>query len=799
MALSTPSPVIAEARKRWTRSAEAEETQRKAILLAKEFRALKQWPDALRLAREGAGAVAGQPPQPPRPCLVVDRLSQPVRQVSNIIKNADFGFDVQPNGGDADIETADILKGYLRRVQNQSRGEAPIEWAADGAIEAGIGWFRIRTRYVHEAWDGDPSDPEAYDQELVLERIPNSLSVYDDPSANKPTRSDALYRFIVEDMDKDAFKSRFPKADIRGLEEFQSTGDMAAWVSKDTIRVAEYWRVVFETKTITSPDGKFTRVIRTPHVKGSLINAVQELEPFQWAGSRIPSIPILGEELNIDGKPLLRGIIAMGMDAQRMVNYTYSGAVEIFALGSKAAPRVPAASIANYKAIWDTRNLYNYSYLPYDQWDDQGRENRAPQDDTTEAPIQAAVALMRTSEEAIKASTSTGDASLGNSNPNERSAKALQALQSQSELANSNYPDNVRRALIYAAELMLEVIPKITRPGQILHILGMDDQPDQVMIGQPYQKNAQGIPQAAPESVTPEMARLKDSLYKFYDPTAGRYSTTVTVGKASATRREEGATALGNLIPHLPPEMAAVIMPDYVKQLSFPGAQGIAERLESVLPPNLQPKKEGQPDALPPQAQMQIQQLTQQVQQLTQAQQTDQVKQQGAMQIAQGKEQGDTERAQMASKTQIVLKHMDNATKIEVARITAAKQVAALAAEAQEEQLATGIKIAAEAASQQQDHAHATGLAAMGHAAKGIAQSAEHAHAADQLASQQSAAQQTQGAEHAQADKTLASQQQAAQSAQQSKQESAAEMQSEAQDAAQEQAESAATQQTEGE
>ena len=48
--------------------------------------------------------------------------------------------------------------------------------------------------------------------------------------------------------------------------------------------------------------------------------------------------------------------------------------------------------------------------------------------------LQAAVALMQTSEEAIKATTSTGDASLGNSHPNERSGRALQSLQAQSDL-----------------------------------------------------------------------------------------------------------------------------------------------------------------------------------------------------------------------------------------------------------------------------------------------------------------------------------------------------------------------------
>lgn len=762
MAPATPTPLIARARKDWKKCADAEETQRKAILEAKKFRALDQWPAAIRLAREGAGSMSGQPPQPPRPCLTVDRLSQPVRQVSNQIKNADFGFNVLPNGMGADTETADILKGYLRRMQNQSRGEAPIEWAADGAIEGGLGWLRMRTRFVHEAWDGDPKDPEAYDQELVLERIANSLSVYCDPSAVHPVRRDALFMFVVQDMDRDAYIDRHGDEDVRGLEEFQSTGDMAGWVSKDKIRIAEYWRIEFEQRRIWStetaagegepPKGvkpTFDRVIRAPRVKGSIINAVRELEPLIWVGRRIPLFPVLGEELNVDGKPVLRGIIAMGMDAQRMVNYTYSAGVEIFALGNKKAPIVDAASIANHKAVWDTRNVYNWSYLPVDSRDEQGQELMKPVFDESEAPIQAAVALMRVSEDAIKASTSTGDASLGNSNPNERSGKALEALKVQSDLANSNYAANVERALIEIADEAVYIIPKITRPGQILHIMGMDDEPEQVMVGKPFQRDENGIPQEAPPEVTEEVARMKDNLWKFYDPTRGRYSVTVTVGKAQATRREEGAAALGELIPHLPPEMAAVATPDYVEQLSFPGSQKIAEKLRKVLPPNLQDDDgQNQPDpAMLAQQLAQMQQQNQELQQLANDNQT-------KLQIEQGKAAAEMEREKLRADVEMEKARMDNAARIEVARIGAAKALLDTHAAAEEERLSTGLQIEADAELQARQQAHEAAQSDADRSAAASSQSQAEAHAsAEGEASREAAAEQAKQAAAAKAAK----------------------------------------------
>ena len=52
--------------------------------------------------------------------------------------------------------------------------------------------------------------------------------------------------------------------------------------------------------------------------------------------------------------PVLRGVIQEGMDAQRMVNYTYSAAIEAIALAPKAPFIYAAGQIERYKSIWQT-------------------------------------------------------------------------------------------------------------------------------------------------------------------------------------------------------------------------------------------------------------------------------------------------------------------------------------------------------------------------------------------------------------------------------------------------------------
>ncbi len=729
-------PVIAEARKRWKLSEEAEEAQRSRILAAKKFRAGDQWPEAIKIQREGSSAIQGIAAQPARPCLTIDRLSQPVRQLSNQIKQAAFSIEVLPNGFGADQETAEILQGVLRRIQNNARTEGPIEWAADGAIEGGIGWFRIRTDYVYETWDGMPDDPAAFDQEIKLGRITNNLSVYCDPSAMKPTRSDALFMFVTEDLSRDEFESRWPDADIKGIDDFIATGDvkMKDWAGPDSIRIAEYWRVSFKDENLVIGDQK--RVVRRPKVEGFKITASEVLEQWDWLGSRIPLIPILGEELNVDGAPVLRGVISEGMDAQRMVNYTYSGAMEIFALAPKSPFVAAAGQIDLYIEMWKTANTFNYAYLPYEPVSIGGEVLPPPQRQNSEPPIQAAVALMLKSEEAIKATTGIYDPSLEYNNPREHSGKAIQSLQAQSEISGSNYPMHVQRALIYAGELMIEIIPKITRPGQIVQIIGADEEPEQVMVGQPFQQGPDGQPVPAPQHV-PDYT-------DFYDFKKGKYAVTVTVGKGSATRREEGAAALADLIPHLPPEMAAVATPDYVEQLSFPGAHKIAEKLKKALPPQLQEQPEGGPD---PEKQAMQQQIGQLQQALQGRQAEEQAKQQATLQKAQMDAQVDLQKTSMeiASREKIAL--IQASTTMNVAQGKIDAEDARTYVDAVENKMGklldlhmTKLGQIHEAMQAMQDRAHDVGLAALDHAHT-LEQGQQGADIASQQMAQQAALQ----------------------------------------------------------
>lgn len=622
--------LLAEVKERFDRAAEAEEAQRKRILAAKTFRSGDQWAPEVRIQRAGGPSLQGVAAQPPRPLITVDRLSQPLQLISNQITSANFGIDVLPNGNGADQETAKIFKGYLRRLQNQARSEDPIGWAGEQAVEGGLGWFRLRTEYV-ERIPGRSANIDLFDQELRLERIANNLAVFSDPTAVLPTKRDMQWAFVVEDIDRDEFKRRWPKAQAIGVEDFLGTGasgKWADWVQEDTIRIAEYWRILYQYQPYSLlEDGqvvpgkvkgaKAVRNIPVPKIKGTKVYALGELpkedgdpDLWDWIGTRIPLFPILGQEYNVDGQQILQGLIQAALDPQRMLNYSYSAVVEMFALATKTPWVIAEGQWEGYEQLWAQANTTNFAYLPYKPTALAGAIVPPPQRQVAEPPIQAAVEMVKIFEDAIKSTTAVYDPGLGNISAHEKSGRAILALQQQGEQTQSNFMGHVQRAILDMAQEAVWIIPQITRKGQILQILGIDDAPEQVMVGAAFQKGPNGEPIQAPQELPEELLKAQQGLTKFYDLSAGRYAVTVSIGKSFTTKRQEGAQLLGDFLEKNP-QLLQIFGDIFFRDLDMPGADEISERMKKMLPPPLQ--SSGKPGEITPQQFAQFKQQAQQM------------------------------------------------------------------------------------------------------------------------------------------------------------------------------------------
>ena len=182
--------IIKETRERLVQLIDNDESEREKMKDDLRFCTLDQWPQEIRKDREG------DVENGPRPCLTIDKINQYIVQVVNDMRQGKPGINVRPQDDKADVETAKILKGIVRNIEDQSSADIAYATSGENAAKIGLGYFRIVAEYVDE--EGD-------EQELRIRPIPNTFSVYLGPHI-LPDGSDAECGYIIEAMPLEEFK-----------------------------------------------------------------------------------------------------------------------------------------------------------------------------------------------------------------------------------------------------------------------------------------------------------------------------------------------------------------------------------------------------------------------------------------------------------------------------------------------------------------------------------------------------------------------------------------------------------------
>lgn len=612
------------AQQRFRTVVEAEAMLRQNMLDDLRFRASEQWPPHIKSMRE----------QDNRPCLTVNRLPQFIRQVTNNQRASRPAVQVKPAGSNANVDVAEVLQGIVRHIETKSDADVAYTTAGEHQVTMGRGYVRIVTDYVAD-------DPLQLDQEIQVVRVPNPFAVYLDPTSQASDYGDVRYGFVVEDLSREEYRLRYPDTDMASLSQFTSTGNaQEQWLPDGMIRIAEYFYVEERREVMVvmeGPDGerskhpkadfKSTDPLQLPEgvtilaeremtlrtVKWALINAVEILDGnedktagVEWPGRYIPIVPVLGDEININGVTDYRGIVRDAKDAQRMYNYWVSAETEMIALAPRAPFVAAEGQFEGHEAKWKTANVRNYPYLEYKPKTLSGQLLPHPQRQTWEPPIQAMTMAIAQSDNDLKATGGFHDASLGQRGPQE-SGRALRARQQQDEMANSHYLDNLARSVRQVGRVLVDLIPKIYDTARIMRITGLDEQQRSVMVF------------AGQENMPEEMASettLPPGIEGIYDVGLGRYDVTVSVGPSFQTKREAGVEALVQFVqayPNVFPMIGDLI----ADNMDWPGAKQVAARLKRMLPPQLQDEVEGAQIPEPVRAKMQ--QVEQQLQQVMEA------------------------------------------------------------------------------------------------------------------------------------------------------------------------------------
>jgi hypothetical protein len=561
--------ILKEAREAFELAADAEAENRREALDDLRFARLgEQWPERVRRERELEG----------RPCLTINRLPAFIRQVVNDARQNKPAMIVHPVDGAADPATAEVMSGLIRHIEVSSDAEVAYDTALDFAVTGGIGYFRINTRYAAD---------DSFDQDLVIERVANPFSIYGDPNGTAADSSDWNVAFVVDALPKAAFEARWKGAEAVDWDADAYAGLKTPWVEGEEVMVAEYWRREPVTRQIVAlSDGQVVevsvyeaqkamfdalgvRVVGRPRTVAShkvtqrLMTGAEVLETVDWAGKYIPIVPVFGEELFVDGKRRLRSLVRDAKDPQRMFNYWRTTTTELVALAPKTPFIGRKGAFETDSAKWATANIQTHAYIEYD-----GPE--APQRQPFAGPPAGAMQEALSASDDMKAIMGLHDASLGAAS-NETSGRAILARQREGDVSSFHFIDNLARSLRHGGRILIDLIPKVYGTARVIRVLGQDGTAQAVPVNQG--QGGAGSPAAG------ELGRIE----KIYDLTVGKYDLTVESGPSFTTRREEAASQMIELIRAYP--QAAPLIGDLLaKNLDWPGADEIAQRLSAMLP-----------------------------------------------------------------------------------------------------------------------------------------------------------------------------------------------------------------------
>lgn len=597
----TDKAILTEARERLKRAIDDYAEERKKQKDDLLFSTLEQWPAQIRADREGD--VNG-----PRPCLTIDQINQYIVQVVNDIRANRPSPKARPVDEYADLETAEIMGGLMRQIEDQSRAQIAYITAVESAVRVGEGYFRFVTEY---------EDERSFNQTIRIKRVPDMFCVYLGHHV-MPDGSDAEYGFVFEDILLESFRRQWPKAKYHATDFSELDKGESYWAEAGRIRVAEYFYFDYQSaELVFTADGSSllrseyeqlenappitdSRPTRSRSVKWCKLTGVEILEKRDWAGKYIPIVKVIGKEAWIDGKRSAWGLVRPAKDSLRMYNYVASTIVEKFALAPKMPWLGAKGQFEGMEDRWQNANRVNYSYLEYNPLSVDGLSVPAPTR-VGPAPIEAALyQFLQTTREDVQASLGMFKASLGKEQPNQ-SGRAILALTRESDTGTYHFADNLGISIQQAGRIMIDLIPKIYDTARVIKILGENGKIADLQID-PDQPSAKR-----------RIEELGGKIKNIYNLNLGTYDVTVTVGPSFNTKRMEAAQLFSELGSTAQDPVSATVMRYLaVKNSDVPGADQAAEMLEKMLPPGLI-KQEGQPQ-IPPQVMAQIQQMGQALQ-----------------------------------------------------------------------------------------------------------------------------------------------------------------------------------------
>lgn len=592
---------LRSAREKFRRAAEAGGDNRKRASEDIKFARLgEQWPETIRKLREDDDL----------PCLTLSEFNSFIRQVVNEARSNRPSIQVVP-AEDGDRETADIIAGLIRNIEVASDADVAYDTAVDHAVSGNVGYIRVNTAYTSD---------DTFDQDIVIERVADPQTVYEDPDSEAADGSDWNCCFVMKKLSKDDFQKKYKGGDkIDWHAEGYVALDDANWYDDDHIMVAEYWERTEETRQLLmlsdgttvfkeeyaeraeeyarfgiEPTGS-PRPVRSHKVTQYIMSGVEVLDTVEWPGKWIPIIPVYGDEIFIDGKRHLKSLIHDAIDAGREKNYWRSYAAQSVAL----APQVPFIGPEGAFDADPNWSLVNNRSIPYLEYKGNVPPQRQFPSSNPAAELQQAFLAV----DDMKAIIGLHNPSMGERSGAD-SGVAIRALQRQGDVGTYHFLDNLTRSIRHTGRILIDLIAKVYTTPRVIRVLGEDMEPEAVQVA----------PQDQQQALLMQMQQEGREISRIFDITAGKYDLVVKAGPSYGTQREYARAEMAQIISQMG-DAAMVLAPLYLRNSDWPGADDVADKLEAM---QGQGGGDEQARQMQQQAMAQMGQMQQQLQQLAQ-------------------------------------------------------------------------------------------------------------------------------------------------------------------------------------
>lgn len=578
-----------------------------------------QWDTTLVLSRELED----------KPCLTINKTRQHNLMIINDAKQNKPGIRIRPVGDEASYEGAQIYQELVYHIEYISSAENVYDAAVSWQVDAGWGYWRIITDYISD---------KTFDQEIYIRQIKDPRSVYRDFNTNMPDKSDMRFAFIFEDVANDLFKQEYPKwAYLCGTSNtVGNNGDM--WVTQNYVRVAEYYskeekkdklvtfimngqQIVERLSELDQIQKEFykqvnankqlwesyqfqKRNIVTENIQWCKIAGDRIIEEGDWLGKYIPIVFLGGTETVIDGQWDCKGHTRAMINAQQIYNYNTSANVEYGALQTKSPWIAATQSIEGYEEYYKTVNRSNYSYLPFNAFDDDGNALPPPARPAAPQASPAYVEQMKIAQNEMMMVSGQYQAQFGEAE-NAKSGVAINARQRQGDRATYHFIDNQAIAIRLSGKIIIDLIPKVYDTPRVKKILAQDGTRMNVTVDTGFQGGLQETGDKD-QPLVDNGQKVKEYIF---NPDFGMYDIQADTGPSYATKRMETANSLIEVAKS--DKNFMTIGGDILfKNMDFAGADVLALRYSNIISP--QAKGEG----LPPEVEEQMHKAADMIQML---------------------------------------------------------------------------------------------------------------------------------------------------------------------------------------